>query len=158
MAQRAMFLGPFFAVSGLMEDSAEVKSHFIATSGEADYRTLATTLQQRLSICRVGVGEGGEREGEGGRKSLSIVILQHELFKITHSVLKCPKTRTAALDFIQHFISINAKKSQIHVRPLPSPLTLTPTIICCTGRFKEVFFRCYPGQSIVCSPPTFCQN
>ena len=50
-AQRDMLLGPFFSVSGLMEDSAEVKRHYM--SGEVDHQSLATMLQQRLSICRV---------------------------------------------------------------------------------------------------------
>ena len=53
VAQREMLLGPFFAVSGLMEDSAEVKRDYTEAAGEGDYTNLATTLQQRLSICRV---------------------------------------------------------------------------------------------------------
>lgn len=58
VAQRDMLLGPFFAVSGLLEDSAEVKRHYVAAE-EGEYRVLAGTLQQRLSICRVRGGRTG---------------------------------------------------------------------------------------------------
>lgn len=58
VAQREMLLGPFFAVSGLMEDSAEVKQEYVGASGETEYTNLANTLQQRLSICRVRRGRG----------------------------------------------------------------------------------------------------
>lgn len=110
-AQRDMLLGPFFAVSGLLEDSADVKQHYLGATDEAEFRTLAATLQHRLAICRVG----------SAHKRVVFVVttftqyIQHELYKVTHSILKCPETRGAALDFIEKFISINAKKAQLHV-------------------------------------------
>ncbi len=57
LAQGDMLLGPLFAVSGLVEDSAAVKSNYMGDGDGGDgvdYQGLATTIQQRLSICRVG--------------------------------------------------------------------------------------------------------
>ncbi len=40
---------------------------------------------------------------------------QSELYKVFHSILRCPETRTAAVDFFQDIIRLNSKKARLHV-------------------------------------------
>lgn len=55
-AQRDLVLGPFFAVSGLIEDSDVLQNYYFKGppgAHEDDYGDIAVTLQQRLGVCRV---------------------------------------------------------------------------------------------------------
>ena len=48
------YLGPFLAISGLMNDSKELWEHYMENaSRDVDFDSLSNTIQQRLSICRV---------------------------------------------------------------------------------------------------------
>ena len=48
------FLGPFLAISGLMNDSKNLWEHYMENiSRDTDYDSIGNTIQQRLSICRV---------------------------------------------------------------------------------------------------------
>lgn len=50
------FLGPFLAISGLMNDSKDLWEHYMEkVAHDGDYDSISNTIQQRLSICRVSV-------------------------------------------------------------------------------------------------------
>ena len=54
LAMDETFLGPFLAISGLMNDSRDLWEHYMENvSHDADYDSISNTIQQRLSICRV---------------------------------------------------------------------------------------------------------
>ncbi|XP_064383818.1 ubiquitin conjugation factor E4 B-like [Halichondria panicea] len=88
-AMVSIFLGPFLALSGLADESVSIHKHYYRSNSEED--NIGGTIQQRLNICR------------------------HELFKIIHSVLRCPDIRTSALTFVQQMIAINAHKTKLHI-------------------------------------------
>lgn len=90
--QTDTFLGPFLSLSGFMDESVPVRSRYVSESyKEEDAEHLRNTIQQRLGICR------------------------NELFKAFHSILRCPESRKAALDFIQQILALNTKKTRMHV-------------------------------------------
>ena len=54
LAMDETYLGPFLAISGLMNDSKQLWEHYMENaSRDVDFDSLSNTLQQRLSICRV---------------------------------------------------------------------------------------------------------
>ena len=54
LAMDETYLGPFLAISGLMNDSKELWEHYMENvSRDVDFDSLSNTIQQRLSICRV---------------------------------------------------------------------------------------------------------
>ena len=54
LAMDETFLGPFLAISGLMNDSKDLWEHYMENiSRDTDYDSISNTIQQRLSICRV---------------------------------------------------------------------------------------------------------
>ena len=58
LAMDETFLGPFLAISGLMNDSKDLWEHYMENvSRDADYDSISNTIQQRLSICRVCVSD-----------------------------------------------------------------------------------------------------
>jgi len=91
-AESETFLGPFLCISGFMDESVPLRSRYLSDSyQEEEAETLSNTIQQRLSICR------------------------NELFKVFHSLLRCPETRNSVLEFLQHMLALNTKKTRLHV-------------------------------------------
>ena len=54
LAMDETYLGPFLAISGLMNECKELWEHYMdSVSRDIDYDNVSNTIQQRLSICRV---------------------------------------------------------------------------------------------------------
>lgn len=58
LAMNETYLGPFLAMSGLINDSKELWEHYMENvSRDTDYDSIGNTIQQRLGICRVSASQ-----------------------------------------------------------------------------------------------------
>jgi ubiquitin conjugation factor E4 B len=90
--QKDSFLGPFFSLSALAEDTKElIDKYYKHEKSVANMKTISASLDQKISSSRM------------------------DLHRILHTLLKCADTRRNALEFLAKTVQVNTARAQMRV-------------------------------------------